>query len=94
MMVKVYYTELPTILTTRNFSILVTSPCLYDVLTIDATKFPSPALTYKIRLPTDVFKWTDSAVTSVVNLPTICGPYSWKVTKRDEVTPIDSTIFT
>ena len=93
MQVKVSYTELATIFTAQTFTILVTSPCLTDTLIINSAKFPTPAVTYNIRYPAHVFSWSDTFVTSAVNLPSVCGSYSWTVTKIDGVTVIDPTIF-
>ena len=93
MQVKVSYTELPAVYKTQNFTILVTNACLTDTLTIDAMQFLTPAASYYIRHAAVTLSWSDTFVTSAVNLPSVCGSYSWTVTKTDGVTAIDSTIF-
>jgi hypothetical protein len=89
MQVKVKYTELPTIHGTQNFSIVLTSPCLTDTLTLDTSLFASPALIYTISDPASVFSWTDAAAKSVKSL-TNCGTLTWVVTKEDGVAAVDS----
>ena len=93
MQVKVYYTELPTIQATQNFSIEVINRCLLDTLTISTTKFATPALSYDIRNTAAVLSWTDTHVTSTLGLTT-CGALTWAVTKTDGLTAIDSAVFT
>ena len=93
MQVKVAYTELPSVFTTQNFSISVINPCLTDTLSLDETKFASPAKTYTIRDVATVFSWADTAATSDKSLTT-CGPFAWQITNDDGVTAIDPTVFT
>ena len=78
---------------TKNFSILVTSPCLTDTLNISNTKFTSSVLTYNVKSAASVFSWTDSDATSAGLLTTTCGAFTWTVTKSDGQA-IDSTFFT
>ena len=61
-------------------------------MTIDTTKFSSPALTYNVKSADSVFSWEDAAATSVNSLTATCGAFTWTVTKADGST-ID-TIFT
>jgi len=82
MQVKVYYTELPTIQATQNFSIDVINRCLLDTLTISTTKFATPALTYNVKDASTVWSWTETDVTSTLGLTT-CGTRTWTVTKTD-----------
>ena len=70
MKVKVAYTELPTVLKTQNFSILVTSPCFTDILTISTTNFATPALTYNVKDAVKDLIWLDSDATSTYSLTT------------------------
>ncbi len=79
MQVKVAYTELPTVFKTQNFSILVTSPCFTDTLTISTTKFTTPTLTYNIKSTAAVLSWTDSDATSAGLLTATCGAFTWTV---------------
>ena len=79
MQVKVYYSELPTVLKTQNFSIKVINRCLLDTLTNSTTKFATPALSYDIRNTAAVLSWTDTDVTSTLGLTT-CGALTWAVT--------------
>ena len=95
MRVQVQYTDYPTVLITKDFTIEVTSPCLTDSLTLDAIKFASPALTYIIGASSAALSWTDSAATSAGSLTSAqCGMVTWQVTQTDGVTPIDSNVFT
>ena len=67
--------------------------CSADTLTISATKFALPAITYDIRAPTSTFSWTDSDASSD-NGFTNCGGLTWAITLTDGSSPIDSSIFT
>jgi len=88
----VFYTLYPTINKTQNFSILVRNPCLTDTITLNTTKFASPAFTYNVNNAAADFIWTDASASSDNNLTT-CGPLTWEVTMADGVTPIDSDVF-
>ena len=68
MKVKVWYTDLPSVTTTQDFTILVTSPCLTDTLTISTAKFNAAAFSYNIRNAAGVFSWLDTDVTSSSSL--------------------------
>ena len=68
MKVKVWYTDLPSVSTTKDFTILVTSPCLTDILIISAAKFNTTAFSYNIRNAAGVFSWLDTDVTSSSSL--------------------------
>jgi hypothetical protein len=92
MRVSVSYTNYPGISSAQNFSILVTSSCLTDTLTLDTTKFASPAFTYNVNNAAADFIWTDASVSSDNNLTT-CGTFTWTVTKTDGFTAIDSEVF-
>ena len=94
MKVKVKYTNYPTVFVTKDFTIVVVTPCLSDTLTVDATKFASPVSTYIIKYTATDFTWTDINVASFKNLIATCGALTWTVKKTDGVTAIDSTVFT
>ena len=68
MKVKVYYTELPSVFATKDFSIAVINRCLLDTLTISPSKFATPALSYNIRDAAGVLSWTDTDATSTLSL--------------------------
>ena len=93
MMAKACYTDVPTKCGSRTFTIIVNNPCLSDTLTIDATKFATPALTYNVKSTAGVLNWTDANAASTGGFTTICGAFTWTVTKIDG-TAIDSTVFT
>ena len=93
MKIKVYYTDFTTISKTQNFSIVVKNPCLTDTLTIDPSKFASPAMTYNVRSAASTLSWTDSNAASAGGYKANCGTFTWTVTKTDGATAID-TIFT
>ena len=95
MLAKVCYSEsgLTTICGTQTFSIVVINPCLTDSLSIDTSKFDSPALTYNVKDGAKALSWTDSVAISVKGLLPTCGTLTWTVTKTDGTT-IDTTVFT
>lgn len=78
---------------TATYTVDVLDACSVDSLTIDATKFANPALTYNVRAPMETLSWTDSHVSSDNGL-TDCGALVWTVTQTDSITPIEGSVFT
>lgn len=54
-----------------NFK-LTYNNCNADTLSIDTTKFASPAATYDIRSPEVTFSWNGSSVSSSNSLKSLC----------------------
>ena len=81
MQVKSCYIELglTSICDTLKFTIDVKNPCLTDTLTISATIFTTPALTYNVKTAASTLSWTDADVTSDGGFKANCGDFTWTV---------------
>jgi len=81
-----------TVSTTNLNLACVANPCTTDTLSIDASVFASPALTYNLYNAAEPFTFTDAAAVSSGGL-TSCGVLVWTITKSDG-NPLDSLVFT